>query len=136
MARSYGVTFSAGDGHTYVMHAATFQRSASLAAALGVLGGATLVLSAAFFSPGKYILLPYALFVVATGVVLKSCRVTQYSARFAIGLASFLIASTALYVFISMSVSTTIPWHGHLWRFLFLLGLGAAIHAAVARVSD
>lgn len=114
----------------------SFRRSASLAAALGVLGGATLVLSAAFFASGKHILLPYALFVVATGVVLKSCRVEEYSTRFFIGVTSFLVASMALYVYIAMNVSTSIPWHGHLWRIAVVLGIGAAIHAAVARVSD
>ena len=114
----------------------SFRRSASLAAALGVLGGATLVLSAAFFARGKYILLPYALFVVATGIVLKSCRVTEYSSRFFIGLTAFFVASMALYVYIGTNVSSTIPWHGHLWRILVVLGIGAAIHAAVARVSD
>lgn len=36
------------------------RRSLSLALALGLLGGLVLALSHAFFTPGKYILLPWA----------------------------------------------------------------------------
>jgi hypothetical protein len=114
----------------------SFRSSASLAAALGVLGGTILVLFAAFFSSGKLLLLPYAVFIVATAVVLKSCRVTTYSARFGIGLASFLLASAGLYIFIATVATGHVSLLGHLWRFGLLLVIGTAIQAAVARISD
>ncbi len=114
----------------------SFGRFASLAVALGALGGATLVLFAVFFSAGKLLLLPYGLFVVATAVVLKSCRVPTYPARFMVGLASFLLATAALYVFIAANTGTSISFGGHLWRILLMVGIGAAINAAVARVSE
>lgn len=116
----------------------SFRRSASLAAALGALGGAALVLFAAFFSAGKLLLLPYAAFIVATAVVLKSCRVTTYSARFVVGLTAFVLATAALYVYIALNVpnAAAISLAGHLWRFLLLLTIGTALHAAIARVSD
>lgn len=82
-------------------------------------------------------LLPYALFVVATGVVLKSCRVATYPARFAVGLAAFVLASLVLYVFIGIAAANAaqISVAGHALRLLAIAVIGAAIHAAVARVS-
>lgn len=117
--------------------APSFRDSVSLAAALGALGGTALVLFAAFFSPGKLMLLPYALFVVATGIVLKSCRVPTYSARFGVGFAAFVLASLVLYVFIAVAAANLaqISVAGHALRLLAIAAIGAAIHAAVARVS-
>jgi hypothetical protein len=39
-----------------------------------------------------YLLLPDAIFVVATAIVLESCRVAEYSSRFFIGLIHAAIA--------------------------------------------
>ena len=113
-------------------------RAATLVGALGVLGGATLILFATFFSAGKLLLLPYAFVVVMTGVILKGCAIPRYGIRWAVGTSAFVIASTALYVFILATASGGAPptFTGHLWRFAVIIMIGAAIHAAVARVTE
>lgn len=114
----------------------SLRRAVFLAAALGALGGTALVLCAAFFSAGKLILLPYAVFVIATAVVLKSSRVKPYLARFAVGLLAFLFAMAALYTYLAASVADGISPAGHGGRLLLLLPIGAAIQAVVAAISE
>jgi hypothetical protein len=123
--------------------AITQQRPLSLAVALGTLGGATLVLAQMFFVRGKYILIPYAILVIGTAVVLRTTRVTNFAARFGAGLGGFMLASIALYAYISLVEIPRLTGHapavsllGHLWRLGFLLLIGAALNLAVARVSE
>lgn len=78
------------------------------------------------------------MFVVATRVVLRSCRVPTYRHRFGVGFAAFLLASLALYVFIAIAAAGLAPISvaGHVLRILAAMAaIGAAIHAAVARVT-
>lgn len=112
----------------------------SLMLALGTLGSATLVLSRMFFTRGKYILLTYALIVIATGVILKTNQIRQYFARFWVGLGAFMMANIALYLHIrlieqSPNLSPLTVW-GHTWRLGFMLGIGAALNLALARVTE
>jgi hypothetical protein len=113
------------------------RRSLSLAVALGALGGVTLVLSRMFFTPGKYLLIPYALVVLGSLLAIRAERLKSFSERFVTGLLSFVLSSVALYV--SISFSPTVPhlgFLGHAWRLAFIVGLGALISLATARVAS
>ena len=123
--------------------AITQQRPLSLAMALGTLGGATLVLAKMFFVSGKYILIPYAILVIGTAIVLRTTRITNFTARFVAGLGGFMLASVALYAYILLVEIPRVSGNmlalsplGHIWRLGFLLLIGAALNLAVARVSE
>jgi hypothetical protein len=127
-------------------------RSVSLAVSLGLLGGTALVLANMFFLSGKYLLLPYAVFVVAIAIVLKSTKVQTYAQRFGVGFGAFMLATFALYLFVifvdvpragghpTMTWALEHAWRlgllGHIWRLSFLAAVGAVLSAATARVSE
>lgn len=109
-------------------------RSFSLAIALGVVGGAILVLSHVFFTPGKYLLIPYAAVVLGTTAVIRAEHLASFAERFMAGLTAFMIASLALYVRIGFETGG-LPWAGHAWRIGVMLGIGVAINLATARLA-
>lgn len=112
------------------------RRSLSLAVALGVLGGATLVLSAMFFTPGKYLLIPYALVVLGSPVAIRAEGMVAFSERFLTGLLAFVLSSLALYVAIALSPAVAqVGFLGHAWRVGLLVGIGALVSLATARVA-
>lgn len=111
-------------------------RNMSLAIALGVLGGTALVLSARFFASGKFLLVPYSAFVIATICVIRAERVSGFFERFAIGAGSFLIASVALYVANAVSpAAAQLAIGGHAWRLAFLVALSIAVNLPAARLA-
>ncbi|MBZ0088883.1 MAG: hypothetical protein K8H90_00745 [Thermoanaerobaculia bacterium] len=111
-------------------------RSLSLALALGALGGATLVLCYIFLTPGKYLLIPYALVVLGSLLAIRAERMKSFSERFATGLLAFVLSSLALYVSVSVSPGAShLGLFGHAWRLALLVGLGALISLATARVA-
>lgn len=112
------------------------RRSLSLALALGALGGATLVLSALFLTPGKYLLLPYALVVLGSIFAIRAEGMAAFSERFFTGLLAFTLSSLVLYVSLALSPAVArIGILGHAWRFGLLVGTGALISLATARVA-
>jgi hypothetical protein len=112
------------------------RRSLSLALALGAFGGATLVLSAMFFTPGKYLLIPYALVVLGSLVAIRAEGMAAFSERFLTGLVAFVLSSLALYVSVALSPAVArVGVLGHAWRLGLLVGLGALISLATARVA-
>jgi hypothetical protein len=112
------------------------RRSLSLAVALGVLGGAVLVLSAIFFTPGKFILVPYAAVVLGTLVAIRAERIQSFAGRFATGLLAFSISSIALYVAVASSAATSpLGVAAHAGRLAFVVGIGALINLATARLA-
>lgn len=112
------------------------RRSLSLALALGALGGAVLVLSAMFFTPGKNLLLPYALVVVGSLVAILAEGMAAFSERFLTGLLAFLLSSLALYVSFALSPAVAqVGILGHTWRIGLLVGIGAVISLATARLA-
>jgi len=111
-------------------------RNISLALPLGVFGAAVLVLSFVFFTPGKYLLIPYAGVVLGTTAVIRAEHIRDFGDRFAIGFLSFIIASMSLYVAVAWSAGASkVPPLGHAWRIAFLLGVGAAINLPAARIA-
>lgn len=114
-----------------------FGQNASLALSLGVCGGAALVLSHAFFTPGKYVLLPYAALVLAIAVVVRAERMESYARRFAVGLGAFVIASLAHYAAVALSpMTSSLSVGGHASRLSLLLAIGVAVNLPVARLSS
>ncbi len=112
------------------------RRSLSLAVALGALGGSVLVLSAMFFTPGKFILVPYAAVVLGTLVAIRAERIHSFAGRFATGLLAFGISSVALYVAVASSTAASpLGIAGHAWRLVFIVGIGALINLATARLA-
>lgn len=112
-------------------------RNVSLALALGVFGAAVLVLSFVFFTPGKYLLIPYAGVVLATTAVIRAEHITDFGGRFAIGFLSFTVASLSLYVAVATSPgASNVPLLGHAWRIAFLLAVGVAINLPAARIAE
>ena len=112
-------------------------RSLSLVLALGILGGAVLVLSAMFFTPGKYILIPYAAVVLGSLLAVRAERMPSFGARFGTGLLAFLLSSLALYLKVASSPDASQLGVGaHGLRLMFLVGLGVPISLATARVAS
>lgn len=112
------------------------RRSLSLAVALGVLGGATLVLSALYFTTGKYLLLPYALVVLGSLVAIRAEGMAAFSERFLTGLLAFVLSSLALYVSVALSPAVGhVGLLGHAWRLGLLVVIGAVVSLATATVA-
>lgn len=112
------------------------RRSLSLALALGALGGATLVLSLMFLTPGKYVLIPYALVVLGSLLAIRAERLNSFAERFVTGLLSFVLASVAVYVASLFSPAISpLGLLGHAWRLGAIVVLGALISLPIARVA-
>lgn len=112
------------------------RRSLSLALALGLLGGLVLALSHAFFTPGKYILLPWAAVVLGTVVAIRADAIAPFSQRFMAGFIAFAISSLALYAAVLASPGVSaIGMLGHAWRLGALLAVGALLNLITAPLS-
>lgn len=111
-------------------------KNISLATALGVFGAAVLVLSHMFFTRGKYLLIPYAVFVVASTAVIRAEQLLRFRERFAIGLGAFTIASVVFYIALLLSPQTVhLSLLGHAWRVAFIVAIGVAINLPAARLA-
>jgi len=89
-----------------------------------------------FFTPGKYLLIPYALVVLGSLVAIRVEGMAAFSERFLTGLVAFVLSSLALYVSVALSPAVArVGFLGHAWRFGLLVGLGALISLATARVA-
>jgi len=111
-------------------------QNVSLLAALGVFGGTILVLCHVFFTPGKYLLIPYSLVVMATTVVVRAEQIAAFRDRFAVSFGSFMIASLALYIAVAASpASAHVSLLGHAWRLGLLAAIGVAVNLPAARLA-
>ena len=109
-------------------------RSLSVAFALGAYGGAVLALSDVFFTPGKYILFPYALVVLGLTIAIRAERLSAFAERFLVALIAFVTASLALYITIVMREPATPPtmwWRALPIVFVLIVGVGISLPAAV-----
>jgi len=107
-------------------------RSLSTAIALGAYGGAVLALSDVFLTPGKGILIPYALVVIGIMLTIRAERLTRFSERFAVTLIAFMLSSLALFVTSMIRADNTITWrHIGVVAFLLILSVGISLPAAV-----
>ena len=112
------------------------RRSLSLALALGLLGGLVLALSHTFFTPGKYILLPWAGVVLGTVVAIRADGIVPMSQRFTVGFVAFALSSMALYVAVLSSPGVhSVGLLGHAWRLGALLAVGALLNLVTVPLS-
>jgi hypothetical protein len=79
------------------------RRTVSLAVALGVVGGAVIVLSHMFFTPGKYVLIPYSAVIVGATLAVRAEMLASFAERFTTGLLAFVLYAGAHYVAVSFS---------------------------------
>lgn len=106
--------------------------------ALGVMGGALLIIVEWTTTRGPLIFFPYAAIVLMTAVYLRVEKVQPFLRRFLMALGSFMFASMLLYVFIGVALAKTaltISLAGHAWRIGLLLAIGAVLSAAVAQLT-
>ena len=110
-----------------------------LALALGVLGGAGLVVTTMITAGGPLVLLPYAALVIASLVAVRLAGWPEFSRRFLAAFLTFMTATVVLYVFIGAAGAGTlfkIPMWGHAWRLGLMAGIGAVLSGAVAYLAD
>jgi len=89
-----------------------------------------------FFTPGKYILVPYAAVVLGTMVAVRAERLRAFPERFATGLLSFVLASVAFYVAVLFSPGvSSVGFFGNAWRLGLVVGVGAFLSLATAVVA-
>lgn len=116
--------------------ASSLRTLVTLTGALGFLGAALLTLSYFFLTPGKFILVPFALVVVGIVVAVRAERVEPFRTRFAVCLGAFALASLALYVAVALAVANeAVTFSGHLARIAALLLVGAGVSLATARLA-
>lgn len=114
------------------------RRPVAFSLALGLLGGAALIITVWSTSRGPVVLFPYAALVLVTAAYLRIERVQQFTRRFNLALGSFMVATVVLYLFVGLVAAKTLflitPW-GHTWRLGIMLAIGAALSAAVAQLT-
>jgi hypothetical protein len=113
-------------------------RPVSFTLALGLLGGAALIVTTCATSRGPIVLVPYAVLVLVTAAYLRLEHVQHFGRRFSLALGSFMVATIVLYLFIGLVAAKTlflISLWGHAWRLGIMLAIGAALSAAVAQLT-
>lgn len=106
-----------------------------VALALGVLGGAALIITTIITSKGSAIFIPYTALLIATFISLRAVNWSSFSKRFISALLAFMVATISLYLFIGFFDAGTIleiPAWGHIWRFGLLTAIGGLLSFAVA----
>ena len=110
-----------------------------VALALGVLGGAALIVTIILTSKGPAIFIPYTALLIATFVSLRAVNWSSFSKRFTASFLAFMVATIMLYLFIGIYDAGTIleisVW-GHLWRLGFMAAIGSALSFAVSYLAD
>lgn len=120
------------------MTGAATHRPVAFSLALGLLGGAALVVTVSTTSRGPIVLVPYAVLVLVTAAYLRLENVQHFARRFTLSLGSFMVATIVLYLFIGLVAAKTlfvISLWGHAWRLGIMLAIGAALSAAVAQLT-
>jgi len=110
-----------------------------VAFALGILGGAALIITTIVTSKGFAIFIPYTALIVATFAALRVIRWSLFSKRFTSSFLAFMVATILLYLFIGIYDAGTIleisAW-GHVWRLGLMAAIGSALSFAVAYLAD
>jgi hypothetical protein len=120
------------------MRGTATHRPVSFALSLGLLGGAALIMTAWNTTRGPAILQPYAALIVIAGAYLRGEQVRGFGRRAVLTFGSFMAATVMLYLFVGLVAAETllvIPIWGHARRLGLLAAIGAALSAAVARLT-
>lgn len=110
-----------------------------VAFALGVLGGAALIITTIVTSKGLAIFIPYTALIIATFAALRAVKWSSFFKRFNSSFLAFMIATISLYLFIGIFDAGTIleisAW-GHIWRLGLMAAIGGLLSFAVAYLAD
>lgn len=111
-----------------------------VALALGLLGGAALIITMQLTTNGPAIYIPYAALVIATFAAVRMADWPAFSRRFATAFLAFMVATIILYFFLGTfaaggSILDISVW-GHVWRIGFMAVIGGLLSAAVAYLAD
>ncbi|PWN06044.1 hypothetical protein [Rhodohalobacter mucosus] len=103
--------------------------------ALGVLGGAALIVTTIVTTKGLAIFIPYTALIIATFAALRAVQWSAFSKRFTTSFLTFMVATIILYLFIGIYDAGTIldiPIWGHIWRLGLMAAIGGALSFSVA----
>lgn len=121
---------------TFTKHA---KKPIPVALAIGILGGAALIMTTELTNKGPAIYIPYAVLVITIFGVLRSIRWPELTKRFAASFLAFMVSTIILYLFIGIFAAGTITeitlW-GHAWRLGFMAAIGGVLSFAVAYLAD
>lgn len=110
------------------------RKDLTLACALGVVCGATLALSQAFFTPGKGILITYAAVIAIIGMTLRG-RSSTFIAQAGVAFLSLAIAAILHYAVVAIG-APGVSLAGHVWRLGFVCAICAMVSLPVARIAE
>lgn len=110
-----------------------------VALALGISGGAALIITTLLTSKGLAIFIPYTALLVATFTALLVVNWSSFSKRFTTSFLTFMVATIITYLFIGIFDAGTIleitAW-GHIWRLGLMAAIGGLLSFAVAYLAD
>ena len=102
---------------------------------VGGLGGAALIAVPLLIGKAGVIFVPYAALVLGFYFLVKGNSQISALQRFVAGLASFMLASLILYFYIILVANPRFILHAplweHIWRLVFLLGIGTVINGVM-----
>jgi len=110
-----------------------------VALALGILGGAALIMTTELTNTGPAIYIPYAVLIIAIFTTLRSIHWPELSKRFTTSFLAFMVSTVILYLFITTVSAGTlfeITIWGHAWRLGFMAAIGGILSLAVAYLAD
>ena len=110
-----------------------------VAFALGILGGAALIITTIVTSKGLAIFIPYTALIIATFAALRTVHWSSFSKRFSTSFLTFMVATIIMYLFIGIYDAGTIldiPVWGHIWRLGLMAAIGGTLSFAVAYLAD
>ena len=120
-------------------HVESVKKPIPVAFALGILGGAALIITTIVTSKGLAIFIPYTALIVATFAALRAIHCSSFSKRFASSFLAFMVATIILDLFIGIYDAGTIlevPVWGHLWRLGLMAAIGGLLSFAIAYLAD
>jgi len=110
-----------------------------VALALGIIGGAALIITTIVTTKGLAIFIPYTALIIATFAALRVVQWSAFSKRFTSSFLAFMVATISLYLFIGIVDAGTIleisVW-GHTWRLGLMAAIGGLLSFAVAYLAN
>lgn len=109
-----------------------------VALALGILGGAALIVTKGLTGGGPLVFLPYSALVLGSLAAVRLAGWPEFSRRFVAAFLAFMVATVVFYVYIAASAGTFLEisvW-GHTWRLGFMAGIGGVLSGSVAYLAD
>ncbi len=99
--------------------------------ALGLFGGLSLITFHALITPGKQILIPYAVLFLSIVTVIHWQKLVEFRRRFLIAVSSLSLSVVLLYCFIALSMPTQSHFIDHVLRAALLI-IGTVVLSVLA----